>query len=260
MKKPVACLITILMVGCSSGTIVTEGDNKRDPVIDNWHNVALYFSPPAHYEVIGAVTGKGKGGLFHSDQSKMEDAIEAVKEEALDAGATGVLLQSSGLTDAGSINTATATVNGGAVFAVGNSIPVVNGSVTGQAIYVPEDAAAFIKAKAVHSATCDSLSDKEDGLEQAVKAAKKSGTSADVDKAKKDQQDNEDAEDQEYCGKSAWYADQMQARQQLLDKMRAQDLAAQSKEKDAAEAEHEAQCLAAAKANDLATWRKLQCK
>jgi hypothetical protein len=253
MKKPIVIILSMLMVACSSGTIVTEGDNSRNPVIDNWENVAFYYMPPAHYEVIGVVTGKGKG---FGDQSKMENAVEGIKEEALDAGATGVLLQTSGLASAGSVNIASATVNGGAVFGVGQSIPVVQGEITGQAIYVPEDAAAFIKAKAAHEARCDALDAKKDSMEDAVTAAKKTDKAA----AEKNLDDVKDERDNEHCHRSAWYADQMQDKQQLMDKMRTEDQAAQDKEKEAANADHDAQCLAAAKANDLATWRKLECK
>jgi hypothetical protein len=259
VKSSIFYALVVLLAGCGSGTIIMQGDNKRDPVIDESENIALYYTPPAHYEVIGVVTGKGKGGLFHSDQSMMGDAVEEMKDQARDAGATGVLLQSSGLAEAGRINTASATVNGGAVFGVGTSVPIVEGEVSGQAIYVPEDAAAFIKAKAVHQSKCDAMDAKEDSLSAAEKAAKKSGTPADVKKAEQDEDDLDDAEHAEYCGRDAWYADQMQAKQALMDKMRAEDQAAQDKDKDATEAEKQAQCLAAAKANDLATWRKLGC-
>lgn len=85
MKTSIVSGLAILVAACSSGTIVKQGDQNRQPVIDNWQNIYLYFSPPANYEVIGMVTGTGHG---LGDETKMENALEGLKEKARDAGAT----------------------------------------------------------------------------------------------------------------------------------------------------------------------------
>jgi len=254
MKSSFLYSFLALLVGCSSGTIVTEG-SERQPVIDNWENMYVYFSPPANYEAIGMVSGKGRG---FGDQSKMENAIEAMKEEARDAGATGILLQSAGLAEAGSVSTANVQGTSYGAYGFGVTVPIVNGRASGLAIYVPADAANFIKAKQAHQTQCDNLSTNEDSLEAAVKAAKKVGTPADVDAAKSNLQAVEDEKSAKFCGRGAWYAKQMAAQQQLMQKMRAEDQATQDAEKD--EADKQALCLAAAQKNDLATWRKLGCQ
>ena len=246
----------ILITGCSSGTIVEQGP-ERQPVIDNWQNVYLYFAPPAHYEVIGMVTGKGRG---FSDESKMENALEGMKEEARDAGATGVLLQSAGEVTAGSVNTATWSSSGYGGYAIGASIPIVRGSVSGLAIYVPEDAANFTNAFHEHQAKCDALSNKENAMKDALKVAKKAGDSAGITASNYNLQTVEDSEDAAYCGDDNWYAEQMAAQQQLMDKMRAEEAASQNAAKQKENANLEDECLAAAQKNDLATWRKLGCK
>ncbi|MGH8321398.1 MAG: hypothetical protein ACRESX_01240 [Gammaproteobacteria bacterium] len=180
IRKSAFCGFVILLAGCSSGTIVEQGQ-ERQPVIDNWQNVYLYFSPPAHYEVIGMVTGKGRG---FSDEGKMENALEGIKEEAMDAGATGVLLQSAGTVASGSISTATWNSNDYGGYAFGASVPIIRGSVTGLAIYVPEDAANFTKALHAHQSKCDALSAQEDNMKAVLKLAKKTGINADIAAAK----------------------------------------------------------------------------
>lgn len=257
MKTSIICGLAVLVAACSSGTIVKQGDQKRQPVIDNWQNISLYFSPPANYEVIGMVTGKGHG---LGSQSKMENALEGLKQEAQDAGATGVLLQSAGIATEGSVGTAVWSGSGSGGVAIGSSVPITNGSITGLAIYVPADAAAFTQALQAHRSKCDALSAQKDKLKDTLKAVKKTGTDADIAAAKKDIDAVDDARDAELCREDAWYADQMAAQQQLLDKMRAEEAASQDAAKKAQQADLQEQCLEAAKQNDLATWQKLGCK
>ncbi|MGB9429939.1 MAG: hypothetical protein WCC11_08725 [Gammaproteobacteria bacterium] len=256
IRTSVFCGLLVLLAGCSSSTIVEQGQ-ERQPVIDNWQNVYLYFSPPAHYEVIGMVTGKGRG---LSDEGKMEHALEGMKEEALDAGATGVLLQSAGTVTSGSISTATWNSNdyGGSAF--GASIPITRGSIMGLAIYVPQDVADFTRALQAHQTTYGNLSTQKDAMKAAVNNAKKIGTKTDIAAAEHNLQTVKDAEDAEFCGEDGWYADQMTAQQQLMDKMRAEEAASQNAAKKDENANHNDECLAAAKKNDLAIWRKLGCK
>ena len=241
IRNSIFCGLLVLLAGCSSGTIVEQGQ-ERQPVIDNWQNVYLYFSPPAHYEVIGMVTGKGRG---LSDEGKMENALEGMKEEALDAGATGVLLQSAGIATAGSIGTATWSSTGSSGYAFGASVPITRGSITGLAIYVPVDAADFTKALYAHQTKCNSLSAKEGSMKAALGVTKKTGTNADIATAKLSLQTVEDAEDAEYCGENGWYADQMTAQKQLMDKMRAEEAASQNAAKQEEAANLNDECLAA---------------
>lgn len=254
MKNSVIYIVFIAIVGCSSGTIVTQGE-ERKPVIDNWENVYIYYSPPANYETIGMVTGKGHG---FGDQSKMNNAMEGMLDQAREAGATGVLVQSAGLGVVGSVSAANVQATNSGAYGFGTTVPIVNGEASGLAIYVPADAANFIKAQQAHQIGCATLSTNEDVLNAAVKAAKKTGTPADVDAAKQNLQTVEDQEDAQFCGRSAWYAKLMGKQQELMDKMRAEDQASQDAEKNAAQLEQE--CLEAAQKNDLATWRKLGCK
>ncbi len=254
MKTSTLCGLLVLLAGCSSGTIITQG-GERKPVIDNWQNVYIYFSPPSNYEVIGMVSGKGHG---LGDQSKMENAIEGMKEEALDAGATGILVQGAGLATAGTISTASVQGTSYGAYGFGATVPIVNGEASGLAIYVPSDAANFVKAKQAYESECNTLSTNKDAAKEAVKAAKKTGTPTDVDAAKKNVDAIENEQDAKFCGDDDWYAKQMTFQQELMAKMRAEDQASKDAEKN--EADKQALCLAAAQKNDLAMWRKLDCK
>lgn len=171
-----------------------------------------------------------------------------------------MLLQSAGVTAAGSIGTATWTGTGSSGYAFSASVPITNGSISGFAIYVPADAAAFTQAMQAHQSKCDALSAQKDSLKDALKAIKKTGTDADIAAAKKNIDAVEDAHDAEFCGEDAWYADQMAAQQQLIYKMRAEEAASQDAAKKSEEASLQEECLEAAKKNDLATWQKLGCK
>ena len=256
IRTLIICGLLAMFAGCSTGTIVEQGQ-ERQPVIDHWENVYLYFTPPAHYEVIGMVTGKGRG---FGDEQKMNNALEGMKEEAKDAGATGVLLQSAGTVTAGSVSTATWNSNDYGGYAFGASVPVTNGSVSGLAIYVPQDAANFTSALHAHRAKCDALSEQEEAVEAALKVAKKTGIKADIAAAKHNLRAVEHAEDAEYCGDDNWYAEQVTAQHQLMDKMRAEEAASQNAKKTETAVTIYDECLAAARRNDLATWRKLGCK
>lgn len=256
MRIQVLCGLLIFFAGCSSGTIVEQGP-ERQPVIDNWENMYVYLSPPSNYQVIGIVTGKGRG---FSDEGKMENAMEGMKEEARDAGATGVLLQTAGTATVGAIDTATWTSTGSGGFGFGASIPIVRGYATGLAIYVPADAANFTQALQVHESKCNALSAQEEDFEQNLKAAKKAGAKTSIEVAKHTLEVVQNAEDSEFCGRDTWYAKKMSANQQLMEKMRSEETASQTAIKNAEELNHDAECLAAAKKNDLAMWQKLACK
>jgi TPR repeat protein len=79
----------LLLAACGTdGTSVVTGISR--PSIDP-SLVVLYLSPPTQYETIGLVSGES--GKHGSDESKMNDAVQKLKEEAADAGANGVVIQ-----------------------------------------------------------------------------------------------------------------------------------------------------------------------
>lgn len=180
---------------------------KTPPVIDEWENVALYYSPPAHYEVIDRVSGRPRG-LF---SSSMGHAIEVMKESARKEGATGVLVELKDYAPGQEPTTAPPAGTAAPVYAADSTVPLHNGWASGWAIYVPADADAFLKASQVHGATCDALSQKKDDAKDAYKAIKDTGMPAEITTAQANLQSAEDAADAAYCGDDDWYAEQMTA-------------------------------------------------
>jgi len=246
----------ILVAGCSSGTIVMQGA-ARPPVMQHWENLYVYFSPPPDYIVIGMVSGSGRG---FSGQGKMDNALEGMKEQAREAGATGVLMQSAGITTVGAVGGSTWQGGGYGGSSFGFAVPVTGGSVSGLAIYVPADAARYTLALQEHDSTCAALSTADDKMEAALKATKKTGIAADIAIAKGNLRTADDAQDANYCGHDAWYAEQVEAQQQQMDKMRAEAAASNSAGKSKTDATNDTECQAAAEKNDLQAWRKLKCK
>lgn len=184
---------------------------RTAPVIDEWENLALYYSPPAHYDVIGRVSGKTSG---FTAKGRMAEAIEGMKRSAREEGATGVLVDTQADPLSQGLTAAPPAGTGSPVYAVGGTLPASFGDAYGYAIYVPADLEAFQKAAQVHATTCDALSQKKDDAKDAYKALKGSGTPADIDAAKAKLQAAEDASDAAYCGDDPWYAEQMTAQKQ----------------------------------------------
>jgi len=179
---------------------------RTAPVIDHWENMALYNSAPAYYEVIDGVSGKPSG---FSAKSRMDNAIEGMKESARKMGATGVLAEARLLTPDGMAIAAPPAGTASPVY--GASTVPMGGWAQGLAIYVPADAEAFQKAAQLHATTCDALSQKKDDMKDAYELVKDSGTPNAVAAAKQTLQTAEDAKDAAFCGDDDWYAEQMAA-------------------------------------------------
>lgn len=179
---------------------------KTPSVIDEWENLALYYSPPANYEVIGPVSGKASG---FSSSSRIGNAVEDMKGWARKEGATGVLVDSKPDTPDQEPTAAPAMGTGSPVYGAVSTLPFYGPWVHGSAIYVPADADAFLKASQAHGVTCDALSQKKDDAKDAYKAIKGSGAPADIAAAQAKLQSAEDAADAAYCGDDDWYAEQM---------------------------------------------------
>lgn len=82
----------MFLVACTSaGSAIVTG-KARPPVPKEL--VQIYLEPPADYEVIGLVESIGYVGM--TDQSRMNRAIEELKERAGKIGANGVLLEATG--------------------------------------------------------------------------------------------------------------------------------------------------------------------
>jgi hypothetical protein len=181
----------------------------RPPVIDEWENVAVYYTAPPQFDVLGET--RGKAGRGFTAKARLEDALEDMKKAAREDGATGLLLYPLNFPVDKELTAAPAAGTGAAVYGPPSDAPFGVLWVRGLEIYVPADAAAFHKAAQVHATTCDALSQKKDDAKDAYKALKGTGTPADIDAAKAKLQAAEDASDAAYCGDDPWYAEQMEA-------------------------------------------------
>lgn len=131
MKTHLVCLTPLILAACGTdGTSVTTGTTR--PSIDK-SEVVLYLTAPAKYETIGLVTAKS--GKHGSDQSKMEDAVEKLKEEAADVGANGVVIHQTGESTSSSVGVVVPAGNVGLVVSHQKYRETVNGI----AIYVPPE-------------------------------------------------------------------------------------------------------------------------
>jgi hypothetical protein len=183
---------------------------KTPSVIDGWENLALYYSPPANYEVIGEVTGEVKG--FRA-VSRMGYAIEGMKRAARVEGATGVLVVVPADVWGPQAVAPLPAGTGFPVYAVESKATMygIGVRIAGLAIYVPADADAFQKAAQAHAITCAVLSPRKDDMEDAYNAVKKTGTRAAIAAAQVSLRSAEDAADAANCGDDDWYAVQMTA-------------------------------------------------
>lgn len=207
----------------STGTHCTMGQEShrivkqiprtpRPPVIDEWENIALYYSPPAHYDVLGE-TSSGPGG--YSAKSRTENAVKDVKQRARKDGATAVLVETrdeiSGEELGEEVIPAPAAGTATPVYGAVTALPFYNGWTQALEIYVPADAEAFQKAAQTHATSCAALSQKNDDMKDAYKAMKEAGTPAEIAAAEQNLQSAEDAYDAAFCGDDDWYAEQMTA-------------------------------------------------
>lgn len=175
----------------------------RPAVMDEWENLAIYYTPPPQFEVLGETRGEARG---FTSKGRMESVVEDMKERALKDGATAVLMNA----DARPFTAAPAPSTGMPVYGPSGEASILVGWVEGLEIYVPADAEAFQKAAQLHASTCESLSQKKDAADDAYDAAKDTKSSPDVVAAAKQAlQDAKDAKDAAYCGDDNWYAEQM---------------------------------------------------
>lgn len=133
MKPFLIFVIALGLVACGTdGTSVLTGQSRpsTDP-----SQVVLYLTPPAKYETIGLVSAKS--GRHGSDQSKMEDAVQKLKEEAADVGANGVVIQGTGEATSGSTGVIIQAGNVPMIFSAQNHRETINGI----AIFVPTSGA-----------------------------------------------------------------------------------------------------------------------
>lgn len=196
--------------GSRNGDQVQPGvDHRRaqtQPVIDEWENIALYYSPPANYEVINTLVGIEKGFISVDNTN---DTVDDLKKLARTEGATGVLVVVPHEMWGAQAAAAPPAGTGSPVY--GAKVPDYWGGarVVGLAIYVPADAEAFQKAAHAHSITCIALTQKKGAAKDAYKAVKGSGTPAEIAAAKQALQAAEDAFDAAYCDDDDWYAEQI---------------------------------------------------
>lgn len=118
----IACLV--VLIGCATGTHIVTG-NQRPPI--PVEQVKLYQEPPATFEIIGIVNATSPG----HNQTHMDAAVNAMKEQAAKIGANGIII---GPGNGGSTSASVGVSSHGSVFvgAIGELIQL-----SGQAIYVP---------------------------------------------------------------------------------------------------------------------------
>lgn len=129
MKTRLMYLGLLALAACGTdGTSVTTGTAR--PSIDK-SQVVLYLTPPANYETIGLITAKS--GRHGSDQSKMDDAVDQLKEEAANVGANGIIIQGTGEQTSGGSGVVVPAGNNALIFTTQNHRETISGT----AIYVP---------------------------------------------------------------------------------------------------------------------------
>ncbi|MFI4967329.1 MAG: hypothetical protein ACHQAU_01280, partial [Gammaproteobacteria bacterium] len=177
----------------------------RSPVIDEWENIAIYYSPPPQFDVLGETSGKVGRGF--TSKGRMAGAIEDMKKEARKDGATALLLEAQ--VDPDGQEAAPAPGTGTPVYGADATVPLRGAWATTLEIYVSADADAFQKAAQVHGTICDALSQKKDDAKDAYEAVEKTGTPAEIASAQQNLQSAKDAVDAAFCGDDDWYAEQM---------------------------------------------------
>lgn len=176
----------------------------RPPVMDEWENLAIYYTPPAQFDLLGETRGSATRAF--SGKSRMQHALEEMKEQGLKDGATAVLMYPDGKP----FTAAPAAGTGMPVYGPTGDAGFFPGFISGLEIYVPADADAFQKAAQLHAGTCDTLSKKKDAADDAYDAVKDAkGTPEALAAAKQTLQAAKDAKDAAYCGDDDWYAEQM---------------------------------------------------
>lgn len=129
MKRYFVFCAALGLAACGTdGSTVVTGVTR--PSVDP-AQVVLYLTPPADYETIGLVSAKS--GTHGSDDSKMQDAVQKLKEEAGEAGANGIIIQQTGEATSGSTGVVLQSGQVPMFFSSTHHRETINGT----AIYVP---------------------------------------------------------------------------------------------------------------------------
>lgn len=125
----IAMAAMLALGACATATVVPVG-NARAPIDPS--QVRVYAQPPAHYEVLGILSGDS--GIEGTSQNGVSDVVKKLKEQAAKLGANGVLLGKMGQKYSGSI--------GGSSYLgwgnfLGSSSATYSKTIDAQAIYVP---------------------------------------------------------------------------------------------------------------------------
>jgi|GEM_PF-6017240 len=186
--------------------------NPRPPVMDDWRNLAVYYTAPPKFEVLGETQSHAKG---FTDKGRTEDALEEMKKQALQDGATAVLVYPDEYPRYQGLPASPPPADGLPIYGEAGEEPQSAQWIRGLEIYVPADAAAFQKAVPLHASECDGLYKREYAAKAAYEAAKDDDSKSkdEVAAAKQVYETANDAEDAAFCGDDDWYAEQMAAQE-----------------------------------------------
>ncbi len=87
-KAIMVSLISLLFVGCASGSVLLTGI-KRTPIPAD--TVTIYTEQPQKYETIGIVTASSDSGF--TEQGDLDYAVAELKKQASKIGANGIIIQ-----------------------------------------------------------------------------------------------------------------------------------------------------------------------
>ncbi|WP_067218574.1 hypothetical protein ACPUEK_11385 [Marinomonas gallaica] len=136
MKKGLSlCASAILLTACASGSHVVTGTQRAAIDVEV---VKVYSeAPKTEYEVVGSIEASSSRGM--TQQGRMDSAIEALKEEAAEIGANGIIV-SNFPNHSGGISTQVSTgISGGSrgfSSGLGTGITIHPAAVKGTAVYV----------------------------------------------------------------------------------------------------------------------------
>ncbi|WP_416307149.1 hypothetical protein [Neptunicella sp. SCSIO 80796] len=101
--------------------------------------VRIYYTAPANYDEIAIITASSKHSWTVTDQAKIDKAIERMQIEAASLGANGILIQRTDDEYSGSVGTGGSSLSGNVALGTSVAIPIINKSVEGLAIFVPDN-------------------------------------------------------------------------------------------------------------------------
>jgi hypothetical protein len=126
----ITLMVAMMLGACATATVVPVG-NARAPIDPS--QVRMYAQPPAHYEVVGILSGNSN--YEGAGQSGVNDVIKKLKEEAAKLGANGVLIGKMGQQYLGSAGGA--SYMGWGQFS-SSSFAAYSKTIDAQAIYVSD--------------------------------------------------------------------------------------------------------------------------